>query len=386
MCNFDEYSKSQCCGCGACELVCPRKCISMELDEEGFFYPNLDASKCIQCGLCRKHCPIIIDTRNKEVLSAYGLTHKDKRVTDDSASGGAFTAIAEYILNRNGIVFGCSFNDKIEAVTISIEKSEELHKLRGSKYVQCNTNKQYQYIKETLNNGRQVLYCSTPCQIAGLKSYLGRSYDNLILLDLFCHGTPSPGLFRKYINWLGEKYHGKITEYSFRDKQYGWGTKGHFKTEQEYQLIESDPYYYSFLRGRIYRPVCYQCKYATSMRPGDISIGDYWGVEEFHPSIPTENGVSAILINTEKGKEIFDNIKEKVYCFSTSLENISSRNEQLIRPSSQYKYRDRIYSHLSKWTFEKLANRYLYSEPMLITRIRRLIPKPIKKIIRKYFM
>lgn len=381
---FEEYDKSLCCGCGACELVCPKKCIIMEFDEEGFLYPAFRKDECIQCGLCKKHCPITNETQNLGILSTYGLVHKDKSVTDDSASGGAFTAIAEYVLSRDGAVFGCSFNENIEAITISIEKYEDIHLLRGSKYVQCDTNKQYRSIKKILECGRYVLYCATPCQIAGLKAYLKKDYDKLILADLFCHGTPSPGLFKKYIMWLGEKYKGKIREYSFRDKRYGWGTKGHFSTDKEFVLYGSDPYYYSFLMGRTYRPVCYQCKYASTNRPGDITIGDFWGVENYHPDIMTEDGVSAVLINTPKGQEVFDKIVANIHFFHTTLENISRHNEQLIRPTKKYAKRDKLYSRLNKWTFERLANRYLcYSEPIMITLIRTAVPKSLKNVIPK---
>lgn len=384
MCNFVEYDKSLCCGCGACELICPHGCISMEFDQEGFLYPILSEDDCTQCGLCRIHCPIVNETRNASVLASYGLIHKDKNVTDDSASGGAFTAIAEYVLSRKGVVFGCTFNENIEAVTVAVEKLEDLHILRGSKYVQCNTNKQYRIIKEVLESGRYVLYCATPCQIAGLKSYINKEYEKLILVDLFCHGTPSPGLFKKYINWLSKKHNANVTEYSFRDKRYGWGTRGHYCANREFVLYASDPYYYSFLDGRTYRPVCYKCNYATTNRTGDITVGDFWGVEKHYPNIPTSNGVSAVLINTQKGQKIFKNIKDHVYWFDTTFENISSHNEQLIKPTGKYVKRDEVYFYINKWTFERLANRYLYFEPIIITRIRRLIPEPIKKVIRKY--
>lgn len=384
MCNFQEYNKSECCGCGSCEMICPKECIKMEFDREGFLYPILNEEECIRCGLCKVHCPIVNETRNNGVLSSYGLIHKNRNVTDDSASGGAFTAISEYVLSENGVVFGCSFNENIEAVTVSVEKHEDLNLLRGSKYVQCNTNKQYKSIKEMLERGRYVLYCATPCQIAGLKAYLKKDYEKLILVDLFCHGTPSPGLFKKYLKWLGGKHNGKITEYSFRDKRYGWGTKGHFCTDREFELPGSDPYYYSFLMGRTYRPVCYQCKYATGNRPGDLTIGDFWGVEIHHPNIPTENGVSAVLINTTKGLEVFDRIVDKVCYFQTTFENISRHNGQLVKPTKKYPKRDKIYAQLDKWPFERLANRYLYVEPVMLTRIKSTIPEPIKKVLRKF--
>lgn len=387
MCNFREYEKSLCCGCGACELICFNNCIIMELDEEGFYYPVLNEERCTNCGLCRTHCPIIQETRNPDVLSAYGLIHKDKNVTDDSASGGAFTAISEYVLSKGGVIFGCAFNENIEAVTVSIENYQDLHLLRGSKYVQCNTNKQYYNIKTILESGRYVLYCATPCQIAGLKAYLKKEYEKLILVDLFCHGTPSPGLFKKYILWLGKEHNGIISEYSFRDKRYGWGTKGHFCTDKEFVLYGYDPYYYSFLMGKTYRPVCYECKYATANRTGDITIGDFWGIENHHPSINTKDGVSAVLINTSKGHAVFQEIKNNVNFFDTTFDNIAKYNGQLVYPTKKYPKRNKIYSSLNKWTFEQLASKYLLdSEPIIFTIARRVIPSSIKSLLRKYII
>jgi coenzyme F420-reducing hydrogenase beta subunit len=383
MCNFKEYNKLKCCGCGSCELICPKNSIKMEYDNEGFIYPVLDKESCIECGLCKTHCPIINESKNKTAISTYGLIHIDKCITDDSASGGAFTALAEYILSQDGIVFGCAFNENIEAVTISVENNKDLHLLRGSKYVQCNTDKQYYNIKMNLENNRQVLYCSTPCQIAGLKAYLKKDYDNLLLIDLFCHGAPSPMLFKKYIEWLGKKHKSKITEYSFRDKKYGWGTMGHYNTDQEFKLYDSDPYYFSFIMGKTYRPVCYECKYATSLRTGDITIGDFWGVENNHPEVTTNNGVSAILINTVKGMTVLESIKDQVHLFDTTFDNIAKYNPQLIHPAEKPIQRDIIYSHFNKWTFNRLAKKYLYLEPFAITRLRKIIPRPIIMIFRK---
>ncbi|WP_443659375.1 Coenzyme F420 hydrogenase/dehydrogenase, beta subunit C-terminal domain [Clostridium algidicarnis] len=384
MSNINIFEKVQCFGCSACSNICPVNSINMELDSEGFLYPIVDIDKCIQCGKCIKHCPISNDVVNKNVISSFGLIHHSKNITDSSASGGAFTAIAETIFEEKGKVYGCAFNEKIEAKTISTSSPEELIKLRGSKYVQCDNNNQYEKIKNDLDGGKHVLYVSTPCFIAGLKSYLKSEYKNLFLVDIFCHGVPSPRLFETYINWLGNKHNGKVEEYSFRDKKYGWGTQGHYIVNgKKHVLYGTDPYYNSFLSGKTYRPSCYECKYASGKRPGDISIGDFWGIEKYHPEVVTSQGVSAVLINNEKGKGIFSKFDDKIFILETELVKVSDINKQLIHPTFRPEVRDEIYEKFNSMNFNKFVNKYLYSEPIALIKIKRMIPQRLKKLIRK---
>lgn len=386
MANVNKFNKDQCFGCTACYSICPKKCIEMVLDDEGFKYPLVDISKCIDCGLCVNHCPITNDFTSRDIKSCFGLIHNSIEITDESASGGAFTAIAEYVLKKNGVVYGCSFNQDIEAITISVDNSKDLKKLRGSKYVQCDNLDQYREVKTNLDKGTEVLFASTPCYVSGLKSYLGKSYRNLTTLDLFCHGVPSPILFKKYITWLEKRYHGRVTEYSFRDKKFGWGTQGHFTINgKSRNLFGTDPYYNSFLYGKTYRPSCYQCKFASNKRPGDISIGDFWGVEKFYPEVDTTRGVSAILINTEKGAILKDKIISKATIFETSFENISFLNKQLVYPTIKPKIRDQIYVKFAEMEFDKYIHAYLFSELEIIIKTKQLIPTKVKANLRKLF-
>ncbi len=382
--NISCYNKDQCYGCTSCSNICPIECIQMEFDIEGFLYPVVDTNKCIQCGKCIAHCPISNNVSKNNVVFSYGLVHSDKSVTGNSASGGAFTAFAEVILSNNGRVYGCAFNENIEATTTAVSTFEELQKLRGSKYVQCNNNNQFSKIKQDLDEGKDVLFISTPCFVAGLKSYLKCDYENLYLLDLFCHGVPSPKLFKSYINWLENKHKGKVEEFSFRDKKFGWGTKGHYIVKgKEYILYGTDPYYSSFLSGKIYRPTCYKCEYACSKRPGDVSIGDFWGVEKFHPSINRDYGVSAVLVNNEKGKHILSKINKRVLIFETEFHNIADTNKQLVYPTIRPAIRDEIYNRYNTMSFNKFVNKYLYFEPIIFIKIKRLIPQRIKDLLRK---
>lgn len=385
MSNVNKYNKEQCFGCTACYNICPQNCIKMVFDEEGFKYPYVDISLCIDCGLCIKHCPITNDFTSQKIKACFGLIHNSNFITDQSASGGAFTAVAEYVLEKNGIVYGCAFNNDIEAVTIAIDNSKDLNKLRGSKYVQCDNLQKYREIQENLDKDIEVLYASTPCNVSGLKAYLGKLYENLTTLDLFCHGVPSPILFKNYITWLENKYYGKVTEYSFRDKKYGWGTQGHFTINGKHHILYgTDPYYNSFLYGKTYRPSCYQCKFASSKRTGDISIGDFWGIEQFHPEVDTNQGVSAILINTEKGLLLKQAILSKATLIETSFENISFLNKQLVHPVIKPQIRDQIYVKFQEMEFNNYVHAYLFPEPEMIIKMKQLIPARFKAFLRKY--
>lgn len=382
--NINIFKKMQCFSCSACVCVCPVNCIEMVADSEGFLYPIVNEAKCIECGKCIKHCPIIFDSVNKSILNAYGYINSDKDVIMSSSSGGAFTSLSYAILKDNGKVYGCTFNDRIEAKTISVSDTEGLKRLRGSKYVQCDNEKQYVNIKNDLESGFQVLYVSTPCYIAGLKAFLQKEYTNLYLVDLFCHGVPSPELFKTYLRWLERKHRGKTTEYSFRDKEYGWGTTGHYTINgKKYILYGSDPYYYSFLKAKTYRPCCYECKFACVKRPGDISIGDFWGVEKYHTDIDITKGVSAILVNNEKGQKLLSKSNQSMGFFETKVSNISDINVQLLHPSIKPSDRDEIYKQFKIMKFARFADKYLYREPFAVMKIKALLPQWLRTLVRK---
>lgn len=223
--------KKNCCGCSACHQVCPRNCIIMVEDEEGFKYPEINEEKCVDCGLCESVCPIIqkpsmyVDN-SENMPKAIGGWHIDNEIRYDSSSGGAFTLFAEYIIKHGGIVFGCALNDKLKAVHLGIENIDELYKLRGSKYVQSDISDAFVEIRQHLRNGRLVLFTGTPCQAAGLNSFLNKRYDNLFICDFICHGVPSPKVFNSYISSLEEKYQDRMVGFRFRNKDKGWNPSG----------------------------------------------------------------------------------------------------------------------------------------------------------------
>jgi Fe-S-cluster-containing hydrogenase component 2 len=274
--------KQDCCGCGACASICPKQAITMKPDADGFTYPVLDDSACVDCGLCVTTCafqnvPVTADGP----LATYAAVNKDAEALSRSSSGGVFAALASLVFEKSGVVFGCAFNDDLEPEHICIDNPADVARLQGSKYVQSDVKNTYAEAKKSLQVGRCVLYTGTPCQIAGLKAYLGRDYDSLITADLVCHGVPSTAFFKGYIAWLEYKRGGKVAAYRFRDKTEGSMSCGVGKVvfrkggmNWDNMVYSPFHYYYQyFLSGDICRESCYTCKYAGGNRQGDFTMG-----------------------------------------------------------------------------------------------------------------
>lgn len=364
--KIDEF----CCGCRACEYICPTKCIIVDESKmDGFLYPRiLEENECLRCGACMSVCPILSNRSGEFPRKAIGVVGQ-KQYTEKSASGAMFPTIAEYILAQGGVVFGCEFDGKY-AVTRRATDIAEIEKMQSSKYVQCNTNEMFLEIKNDLIKGVKVLYCSTPCQIAALLNYLRKPYDNLVTMDLFCHGVPSPGLLRRYLEYLEDKYKRPITEINFRDKKMGWGTAGFIIAGKKRLFLgNEDPYYYSFLKTKTYQKSCYRCPYANGKRVGDFSIGDFWGVEKEHPEIDASRGVSAVLVNSKKAEDIMNAVNIKVHSFETEFEIIRKYNSVLEVPTAFVAERNLIYGAYSVESMDSIVKNYLalpYSKIQLI--------------------
>ena len=313
MVEFEE--KAQCCGCTACSSICPKKAISMKQDEEGFLYPNIDKTKCINCGLCDKVCPIKNINNNQFKQKGYILNHKDNDVRAKSTSGGAFSPIAEYVLSKSGVVFGAKFDDDYNVIHDYAINKEEYQKFRGSKYVQSDLKNCFSKAKEFLDEGKLVCFSGTPCQIEGLKSFLRKEYDNLITVDVMCHAAPSPLVWKKYLNYQKSRLKGeKIEKVLFRDKsKYGFKySTMTIKTDKDTYSrgVETDPYLRAFFGDLSDRPSCYDCKFKKQNHISDFTIWDCFIAENFDKSLDDDKGTSRMLINSNKGIEIFDNIKE----------------------------------------------------------------------------
>ena len=348
--TIENKLKKDCCACTACINLCPKNAISMEKDEFGNLFPIIDKKKCTNCGLCEKTCAFKKTNYKREDKNCYAAYTKKHDLLLKSSSGGIFSSLAEIFLNEGGYVCGCALNynkDEIKVEHIIINDIKDLYKLQGSKYVQSNLLNVMKKIKELLNDNKKVLFSGTPCQVAGLKSFLRKDYDNLYTIDIICHGAPSTSVLRKYIKYIEKKNKIKVKELNFRNKEKGWGLSGYLigyklNTKKEKRIIFSNnesSYYYLFQKGFMYRENCYSCPYASDNRPGDITIGDYWGIEKEHPELLEKNkkGISCLIVNNNKGEELLDSYGDEIYKVKSSFEKIQRNNDQLQHPTIEPK-------------------------------------------------
>lgn len=384
-------SSKECTGCGACQQICPKKCITMAPDKEGFLYPVVDESKCVKCGRCVKVCQLehIVPEQKDclENVKAWAAKLRNKEKVMKSASGGAFVAIAEYILENEGIVFGCAYNEKMQVIHRSVSRMADLPLLQSSKYVQSNTLSTFAEAKKYLDEGRIVLYSGTPCQIAGLRLFLGNDYDKLYTIDLICHGVPSPMLFQKYLVWLGKENGGRITRYNFRDKRKrGWNDSFICSysagNNERFSYAEYDPYFKHFLLQDTYRECCYNCLFSKPERCADFTIGDYWGIQHIHPEFEDSTGVSALIANTRKGVAFLSALENKVDLLPTKYHDIRRYNHNLNMPTPRNSEREHIYIGI----MDKDASSYIRSIRLNVPLLKQIscrIPKKYKRMLRR---
>lgn len=310
-----------CCGCTACSCICPHGAIHMQLDNKGFMYPHVDNSVCVQCGLCLRTCPVIdrkkIISKTSNVECSFALRHKNKEVLYQSSSGGAFWAIAEYVISNKGVVFGAVYSDNLVVKHTLATTLDDCKKFQGSKYSQSDLTGIYHRVKEYLLKGQLVLFTGTPCQNHGLLRFLRKQYENLITVDIICHSVPSPNVFRDYIRLIEKEYKDKVDKVSMRDKTLGWGGidsyRYYFKSGKEvlnpqnikcWQLV--------FESGLITRESCFDCQYTNLNRVTDFTIGDFWDAKGLRPDIKSKEGTSIVLVNSEKGKSILHDIEKHI--------------------------------------------------------------------------
>lgn len=336
MINIKE--KKDCCGCSACVQICPKGCISLKEDNEGFLYPEADKNICIECGLCEKVCPFINVGIPSEPVDTYAAKNKNESVRMESSSGGIFTLLAEKVIQEGGVVFGARFDENWEVVHDYTDTVSGLSVFRGSKYVQSRTGNTYRQAETFLKQGRKVMFTGTPCQIRGLKLFLRKDYDNLLSVDFVCHGVPSPGIWRMYLNEAfrnpyRREEHGKnsvlssskaipvITGINFRDKKLGWEKYSFVvrgmsagRADKNSVLLSDmhrkNPLMRAFLSDLILRPSCYECKAKGGRSGSDITIADFWGVQNILPEFDDDKGVSLVLVNENRDSfvDVFDDI------------------------------------------------------------------------------
>lgn len=309
--------KEMCSGCTACANICPKDAIEMVRDEEGFLYPKVNKDKCIDCGLCKKTCPMINHKEHHEFeQKAYIFQNKDEQIRLESTSGGAFTAIAEEIINSNGVVFGVAFDKDFKVKHTYATTKKELEKFRNSKYVQSDPNETFTKVKEFLTSGKKVLFSGTSCQIAGLKSFLKKDYENLLLVDVVCRAVPSPLMWEKYLEVQKKKYLNPKKIF-FREKYHGYKYSNmsiYGQNKDYHRGIDSDPYLRAFFSNICDRPSCYTCKFKTQYRESDLTIWDCFNIENFNSKLDDDKGTTRILCHTKKGMDMVKKIAAKHTC------------------------------------------------------------------------
>ncbi len=353
--------KEECCGCYACYNVCPQNCIIMKYDIEGFAYPSIDKDKCVKCNLCKNVCPVGKDLEIKE-YSMHAAYNRDANVRQNSSSGGIFYALAKRIIQNNGVVYGASFNSKFEVIHEKVSNISEINKLMRSKYVQSAIGDIYSDIKKTLNLGKRVLFCGTPCQVYGLKTYLGKDYKKLYLVDFVCHGVPSPHIFNLYIDREQKKYKSDIIDINFRDKVTGWNNYSvtlKFNNGQQRSLnYMKDLFFIAFMRDAILRPSCYQCEFKGKHRQSDLTLGDFWGVENVFSEMHDNKGVSLVCINSEKGKRLINDKNIKMYDTVIESNIISKYNKSFFCSPTVPSFRDKLFIKINEDNFESIIKKY----------------------------
>lgn len=361
--------KKDCMGCHSCSNVCPLGCITMENDSEGFWYPVVDYNECIKCGLCTNVCPII----NKKIIenepSTYACYNKDENVRLESSSGGIFTLIAEYIIYNGGVVFGAGFDKDFSVIHSYVETKEELEKFRGSKYVQSKIGDTYKKAKKFLEQGKRVLFTGTPCQIGGLKSYLQKEYGNLFCIDIICHGVPSPKVWQKYVSYH-EKQAGSSTQrIAFRCKDKGWkrySVSLLFQNNTEYrETFDKDLFMKAFLRNVCLRPSCYECNFKTLHRQSDITLADFWGIQNILPEMDDNKGTSLIFVNSDRGYSIFEKIKNNILYKGVNINQAVLYNSSAIKSVEDNQKRESFFKEIDQVPFDKLVKKYC-SDSLLV--------------------
>ena len=356
--------KQNCCGCTACVAICPKNCIEMKEDDEGFLYPVVDQGKCVDCKACERVCPILNPREEKPFeQTAYIVQNKDEKVLWESTAGGAFTAIAKYILCSGGVVFGVELGQNLVAHHTYIEKEVDLSRFRNSKYVQSCLGGTFNQVKSFLEQGEFVCFSGTPCQIEGLRNYLTKDYEKLITVDVVCHAVPSPLIFRKYVEYQGKKLSGHIKTVRFRDKHYGYKySTMNVITDRNHgnyhQGVEADPWLRAFLSNICDRPSCHNCQFKKQYRVSDFTVWDCFNVGRFSKELDNDKGATRVLVHTDKGRAIFDEIKSDFCYIRTEPEAIVAGVKEMKESVVPNRQRQSFFDDAKKMDGTQLFQKY----------------------------
>ena len=385
----------KCTGCGACYNICPHGAIQMIEDERGFLKPFIDDAKCVNCGLCEKTCPVLhYESKNFEKPKVFAFLNNDEKTRLKSASGSVFPVFAKYVLENNGVAFGVIYDDEMKVCHSMATNWQDIEKMQSSKYVQSDTKDTYKKAKKELESGRFVLFTGTPCQIAGLKSYLKKDYDNLLTIDLICHGVPSRKVFEIYKKEFiqEQKDSGKILNINMRSKIKGWGCENFvttITTDNTYDISGNrDNFIKLFGSDLSVNDVCFDCKFNRLPRVADITMGDFWGVENFDKSLDDKKGTSIVLLNSTKGEKYFDIVKQFAFVKEVPLEVAVKYNPNIYSSSKPHPKREDFFEDLLMPNAElsKLSKKYIKTYPFILKLFYKLMPKFIKNWIKTYIL
>lgn len=355
-------SKNNCTGCSACANICPRGCIKMQADEEGFLYPAINEEMCADCGLCENVCPMLHKPKQHELLAVYGAKNKDDAVRYTSSSGGMFTLLAEAVLCEGGVVVGAALDAKLVVRHVLIDNVGDLPKLRGSKYVQSEIGSIYGEIRKVLRAGKKVLFSGTPCQVAGLKGYLVQPFSNLLTVDVVCHGVPGPKVYQKHLAELAQEAGEPVLQVRFRDKAKGWkrGETLFFTEHQQFGASKRrETYMRLFLNNVSIRPSCGACAFNNKRSLADITIADYWGIDKQFPDFDDDKGVTLVLVNSKAGAALLAQVKEKAELLTTDFAKGAEYNLAVSKSLPLHPQREFFFKNLDKYTLKEMVAKCL---------------------------
>ena len=359
ICRYEE-----CCGCGACEEVCMQRCVQLKVNEEGFYYPVIDEERCVNCGRCKNICPINSNGSKSVSIKAYAMYNKDKEVRMKSSSGGAFYTIAKQIIDEKGVVFGVACSEDCRSVRyVEIEEIDKMDAIMGSKYVQCIPNRVYTKVRNFLKQGRRVLFSGTPCQVAACRNFLkNESTKNLFTIDLICHGVPSPGVWKKYI----DETMPNAQQVWFRDKTEGW-KKFSLKMKDSYggefrERENQNSYMKGFMNSLFLRLCCYNCKFKGAERDSDITLGDFWNIGKFIPDYKEDKGISLVFSHSNKGDKMLSVIKdnEKIFIREVNAQAVAVENIMLNESVKMTAKRNKFFYNWPNQTVDFAVTRCLH--------------------------
>lgn len=385
-------SKRNCTGCTACMNACPKQCILMKQDDSGFLYPEINLSECTSCGGCERVCPILLEKKEVKTLPrAFAAYSTDENMRLESSSGGIFSELSNWIFEKGGVVYGAAYNECFEIQHICVENKDDLSKLRGAKYAQSLLGITFREIRKRLLEGQFVLFSGTPCQVSGLKAFLRKDYENLVCVDFVCHGVPSPMVWREYIKYRMKEDEENIFPImiNLREKNTGWSRYGYchmfrYADGKVHRSKNGDSLFMKlFINDYINRESCSECHFKGYNRESDITLGDFWGIWDIIPKMDDNKGTSVILIQSEKGNQIWRKIQNNIRYMEVSLEQASRDNPSMLISSEMKKKREKVLLLIKDGKFSECQKLFEIQKTSVLISTKNKIRNFIKNIKKK---